>query len=223
MHQKVKRHPIIIMAMIATLLAACMADEVGGVYMISEEVDSLHAVADQKAEITFNAGGNWTARASDSWLEVSPQTGNGGRNTLTIRTTKQNRTKQPRQTQVIISSDGRSQAIPVIQRGDYALFDTLSYLVGAEGGEVTLRFTTNVPKGDLYVSYLKYNWYFIENNEGNTRAADEWSGRVKTITVLPNDSTEARSAIFVLGFYNEMKNFMVLDSAIIRQAGALSP
>ncbi len=220
MRQTVQRHLLPLTAIIAVLLTACMADEVGGVYMITKETDTLHAVADQKAELTFNAGGEWTASTADSWLEITPQNGDGGRNTITVRTTEQNRTKQLRKTLVMISSDGKSQAVPVIQRSDFALFDTLSYQVGPEGDEVILSFTTNVPKGELYISYVKYGWFSIESNEEKTRAG-EWSGKVKPITVMPNESTEERSAKFVLGFYDERKNFMVLDSTWIHQKGAV--
>lgn len=220
MRQTVQRHLLLLTAVIAVLLTACMADEVGGVYMITKETDTLHAVADQKAELTFNAGGEWTASTADSWLEITPQNGDGGRNTITVRTTEQNRTKQLRKTLVMISSDGKSQAVPVIQRNDFAFFDTLSYQVGSEGDEVILSFTTNVPKGELYISYVKYGWFSIESNEEKTRAG-EWSGKVKPITVMPNESTEERSAKFVLGFYDERKNFMVLDSTWIHQKGAV--
>ena len=220
MRQTVQRHLLPLTAIIAVLLTACMADEVGGVYMITKETDTLHAVADQKAELTFNAGGEWTASTADSWLEITPQNGDGGRNTITVRTTEQNRTKQLRKTLVMVSSDGKSQAVPVIQRSDFAFFDTLSYQVGPEGDEVILSFTTNVPKGELYISYVKYGWFSIESNEEKTRAG-EWSGKVKPITVMPNESTEERSAKFVLGFYDERKNFMVLDSTWIHQKGAV--
>ena len=220
MRQTVRSPLFSLMAMIAIILTGCMADEVGGVYMITTEVDSLYSVAEQKADITFNAGGDWTARTSDSWLEVSPQTGKGGRNMVTVRTTEQNRTKQLRKAQVIITSDGKSRAIPVIQRSDYALFDAPEYQIGPEGGEVILSFSTNVPKGVLYISYFKYNWYSIEDAEEKTRA-EGWNGKVKPITVMPNDSTATRSAKFTLGFYDDMKRFLILDSTCIRQMGVV--
>ena len=209
------------MAAIATLLTACMADEVGGVYMITEEVDTLHAVADQKAEILFNAGGEWTAKSSESWLEAIPETGAGGRNIITIRSTEPNRTKQVRQALLTITSDGKSKTIQVVQRNEFALFDTNEYVVDPKGGEVVMSFTTNVPKGVLYISYLKYDWYSLDTL-GRTRA-EEWSGKVKPIKVSANETEEERSAKFVLGIYDDNKSFMVLDSTIIRQEGMLAP
>lgn len=198
------------------LFYSCTADEVGGVYLITKEVDTLHAVANQTAEIMFNAGGKWTAKATESWLELSSPSGEGGRNIITVRSTEQNRTKQLRKSQVIITSDGKSQTVQVMQRDDYALFDAHEYLVDAVGGEVKMAFSTNVKKGMLFISYYNYNWYSMEDTEEKTRTV-EWSGKVKPITVLTNETAEARSAKFTLGIYDERKKFMALDSTWIRQ------
>ena len=200
------------------LFTSCIADEVGGIYMISERVDTLHAVADQKADILFNAGGIWTAKASDNWLEVSPETGDGGRQIITVRSKEQNYTKQPRKTQVTITSDGKSKTIQVVQRGDFALFGSHEYVVDPTGGEVNMTFTTNVAKGELYVSYLKLEWLSIADAEEKTRA-EEWSGKIKPIIVIPNETSESRAAKFILGIYDERKIFMALDSTWIRQEG----
>jgi hypothetical protein len=217
-----QRHLLLIAAFLAAILTGCIADEVGGIYMVSERVDTLHAVADQKADILFNAGGMWTAKASDSWLEVSPETGNGGRNIITVRSKDQNLTKQPRKTQVTITSDGKSKIIQVVQRGDFALFDSHEYVVDPAGGEVNMTFTTNISKGELYVSYLKLEWISIEDAEEKTRA-EEWGGKIKPITVTPNEASEDRAAKFILGIYDERKIFMALDSTWIRQKGLSAP
>ena len=216
---QVHRHLLFWAILLAVVLTGCIADEVGGVYVITEETDTLHAIANQTADMMFNAGGTWTAKASDSWLKVSPETGNGGRNIITVRSTEQNRTKQLRKAQVIITSDGKSKAIQVVQRDDYALFDSREYLVDAAGGEVNITFATNVEKGKLYISYFKLGWCTMAEAEEKTRA-EEWNGNVRPITVLPNETTEARSTRFVLGIYDEKKNFMALDSVWIRQAAS---
>ena len=204
------------------LFISCIADEVGGVYLITEEVDTLHVVADQTADIMFNAGGKWTARTSENWLEISPESGEGGRNGITVRTTEQNRTKQLRRAQVIITSDGKSKTVQIVQRDDFAFFDSCEYVVGPEGRDVDITFSTNVEKGTLYISYYKLNWCFMADTEEKTRA-EEWSGKVKPITVLPNETSEARSTKFTLGIYDEKKNFMAMDSTWIRQEGISTP
>jgi len=218
----VRRNLVSTMVFTAALLIGCIADEVGGVYLITEEADTLHAVADQTTDIMFNAGGKWTARTSENWLEISPESGEGGRNGITIRTTEQNRTKQLRRAQVIITSDGKSKTVQIVQRDDFAFFDSCEYVVGPEGRDVDITFSTNVEKGKLYISYYKLNWCFMADTEEKTRA-EEWSGKVKPITVLPNETSETRSTKFTLGVYDEKKNFMALDSTWIRQEGILTP
>ncbi|MBR0166882.1 MAG: BACON domain-containing protein [Prevotella sp.] len=218
----IQRNLVPVMVFIAALLIGCIADEVGGVYLITKETDTLHAVADQKTDIMFNAGGEWTAKALDNWLEVSPETGKEGRNIITVRSTKQNCTKQLRKARVIITSDGKSKTIEVVQRDDYAFFDSNEYVLDADGGEINMPFTTNVEKGKLYITYYKLNWCFIADSEDKTRT-EEWSGSVKHITVMPNETTEARSTRFTLGIYDEKKNFMALDSTWVRQGGISTP
>ena len=204
------------------LFISCIADEVGGVYLITKEADTLHAVADQTADIMFNAGGKWTAKASEKWIEVSPEMGNSGRNIITVRSTEQNRTKQLRRAQVIITSDGKSGTAQIVQQDDFAFFDSYEYVVGPEGGDVDITFSTNVEKGKLYISYFQLNWCFMADDEEKTRA-EEWNGKIKPITVLPNETSEARSTKFTLGIYDEKKNFMALDSTWIRQEGISTP
>ena len=81
-----------------------------------------------------------------------------------------------------------------------------------------MTFTTNVAKGELYVSYLKLEWLSIADAEEKTRA-EEWSGKIKPIIVIPNETSESRAAKFILGIYDERKIFMALDSTWIRQEG----
>ena len=208
--------------LLAELLSGCLADEVGGVYMVTEKVDTLQAVADQKADILFYAGGTWTAKSTDNWLEITPETGNGGRNMVTVRSKEPNHTRELRKTQVIIMSDGKSKTIEVVQRDEFALFKESEYIVEPEGGEVNIGFTTNVERGRLYVSYLKFDWYSIADAPKKTRV-EVWDGQIRSLTVQPNNTPEPRSAKFILGIYDERKIFMPLDSTWVRQKGSLTP
>ena len=207
-----------VLLLVGLHLAGCIADEVGGVYMLTDRTDTLQAVADQQANIEFNASGEWTARTTDTWLEVAPQSGPKGRNIIQVRSTQANRTRQLRKGEVIVSSDGKSKAVEVVQRDDYALFGANQYLVGPEGGEVNISFSTNVESGHLYISYVKYNWYSIGDSSSATRS-DSWDGKIKPIMVSPNENPEPRSARFVLGIYDKRKVFLPLDSTWIHQGG----
>jgi len=199
------------------ILAGC-ADEVGGVYVTMEASDSLQAIKGQATAAAFIASGEWTAKPEVDWLRVEPNRGSAGRQIISIISTAQNRTRADRTGYVSISSDGKQQLIAVHQRGDYALFDQKEYVVGPEGGEVNLTFDTNVERGKLMISYYRLDWIMLPQ-QGETRVGD-WKGAVNHITVLPNDSVEERSTEFVLGFYNEKKYFLRLDTAVVRQLSA---
>jgi hypothetical protein len=139
-------------------LTGCVSDEVGGVYLVSQEPESMYPVANHYVEILFQAGGDWTASTSTDWLEVTPSQGSGGRNAVTLRTTSANKTKAERSALLTIVSDGKRESMTIRQSGDYAVFDQDEYVVDAAGGPLTLTFTSNMDRNNLYVSYQKLDW-----------------------------------------------------------------
>ncbi len=205
----------LIVISLAVILIGC-ADEVGGVYLVEGQESTLHAVADQVTTVYFTAGDSWTATPTVDWLETSPQSGEGGRNSVSIITRLPNRTRKERIGQVIIASGGKQQTVQVVQLNEYASFEPKVYEVGPDGGEVNMSFETNIERGTLLLSYMKFDWVKMPNETANTRS-DEWKGKVKTIMILPNDTPAERSAPFVLGIYDEKKQFLGLDTAWVQQ------
>lgn len=202
--------------LIVSVLIGCIADEVGGVYIVSSPTEELYAVANHSTSAFFLAGGKWTATPSVDWLEVTPSSGEGGRNDIVIKTTKPNLTMQERTGSVVITSDGKSQEVFVRQRAEYASFDQKEYVVDSAGGVVIMPFVSNIEKGKLMVFYYLHDWIVMPEQKNGTRG-EIWNGTLKPITVLPNPTPEERSTVFVLGFYNDKKRFLGLDSARIRQ------
>ena len=202
---------------IASVLIGCMADEVGGIYLISGETDEMYSLPKQTVTVYFHAGGKWTASPSVDWLEVAPSSGEGGRNAIAITTTKPNITMQERIGSVVITSDGKSETVNIRQRGEYAFFDPKEYVVDSAGGVVNMTFTSNIEKSKLLISYfLLIDWIVIPDHKNETRG-EIWNGTVKPITVLPNLTSEERSTFFILGVYDDKKKFLGLDTAWIRQ------
>ena len=73
------------------LLVGCIADEVGGVYLLTETVDDMPSAKNHSAEVYFQAGDMWKARSSADWLAVDPTEGESGRNEIVLRTVEANR------------------------------------------------------------------------------------------------------------------------------------
>lgn len=204
------------LVLLAVVLIGCVADEVGGIYLLSKEADVLHAVANQTTTAYFNAGGKWTAVPSVDWLTVSPSSGDGGKNAIVITTAFPNHTMEERTGAIVITSDGKSETVYVRQRNEYAFFEQKEYMVDSNGGEVNMGFTSNVEKGTLMISYLLLNWIVMADSQSGSRG-DVWNGKIKPITILPNHTGLERSAPFVLGFYDENKRFLGLDTAWVYQ------
>ena len=202
-------------------LTGCVSDEVGGVYLVSQEPESMYPVANHYVEILFQAGGDWTASTSTDWLEVTPSQGSGGRNAVTLRTTSANRTKAERSALLTIVSDGKRESMTIRQSGDYAVFDQDEYVVDAAGGPLTLTFTSNMDRSNLYVSYQKLDWISWSEPIGETRT--DWLGRMRELTVSPNPSEDERQAIFVLSTYSRRQELMGLDTTRVRQLGVSAP
>ena len=202
-------------------LTGCVSDEVGGVYLVSQEPESMYPVANHYVEILFQAGGDWTASTSTDWLEVTPSQGSGGRNAVTLRTKSANRTKAESSALLTIVSDGKQESMTIRQSGDYAVFDQDEYVVDAAGGPLTLTFTSNMDRNNLYVSYQKLDWISWSEPNGETRT--DWLGRMRELTVSPNPSEDERQAIFVLSTYSRRQELMGLDTTRVRQLGVSAP
>ena len=117
---------------------------------------------------------------------------------------------------MIIASGGKEQTVEVVQLNEYALFDPKVYEIGPEGGGVDMSFETNIERDTLLLSYVKLDWVKMPEEKAKTRV-DGWKGKVKTITILPNDTPVERSTPFMLGIYDDNKDFMPLDTAWVRQ------
>ena len=202
-------------------LGGCVADVVGGVYIVSDEPESMYPVANHIVELFFQAGGDWTATTSEDWLEVSPNHGEGGRNAVTVKTIATNKTKAERTALLTISSGGKQESLTIRQSGDYAIFDKKEYVVDAEGGPLSISFTSNMDRENLYVSYQKLEWISWTQPVSGTRA--DWQGRLKELTVSPNPTGEERQAIFILSTYSRRKELFGLDTTWVRQLGASAP
>ena len=201
------------------LLVGCIADEVGGVYLVSEGTGEMPSAKDFGAEVFFQAGDTWRAWSSASWLSIDPKEGKSGRNGIVMRTVEANHTKTRRVATVTIESGGKQQLLTVWQRNDYALFEPREYVVDAEGGKVNMTFSSNVSKDSLLIRYLPVSWLEWEDDSAKTRVAD-WNGKVRTLVAKPNPRETERIAYFVLVLTGERRmDYQVLDTAWLRQLG----
>ena len=210
----------IIIISIVTLLVGCIADEVGGIWMVTEPSGEMPSKQDYITEVYFQAGDDWRAWSSDGWLNVNPSEGKGGHNAIRLRTMTANRTREHRKATVTIESGGKQEILTLWQRNDYALFDQREYTVDMNGGEVNMTFQSNIPKDSLLIMYYPQEWFaFVEDSSKKTRVAD-WDGKVKTLLVQPNTEEMEREVFFLLMLSGARRiDYQVLDTAWVRQPG----
>lgn len=204
-------------AMVLLALAGCIADDVGGIYLVTEDTPKLYSVPNHGVEVMFHAGAGWTASSSADWLTLTPSQGEGGRNKVVVMTNATNRTKQERSAVLTFESGGRQEQMTIWQRSDYALFDQPTYEVGPEGDTLNISFCSNIDRKNLYVSYQKLDWIGWTEPVANTRT--DWKGRLKQLTITPNPTTEERKTFFILITYGSKGEPLPLDTTWVYQRG----
>ena len=184
------------------------------------QVDSSELVADcvsgATAVLHISAQTEWSVAGYDKKLfSVSPLSGNAGESTLTVRTKSANCTNGDRNSTITLSSDGMQKEIPLRQIPAFK-FDTLDFVIPAEGGASSFPFTF-ARDDDSVVKTSDYDSNFREMLNGTAIPAGshysaEYDGVVFSGTaasqschnvqynIRPNFGTVERSGRFRLFF-----------------------
>lgn len=206
----------------AWFLTGCSSDDSssGMISIESGRVLELPSVASQSVTVSFQARGEWSATCSADWAVVSPKSGSAGNNTITVTTSKTNRTKNTRSGQLVVTSGSERKPVTLVQMSHYAIFDQHQYTVKAEGGTLSFKFKTNVDSEKLRVRYMEADWIHWEEEARLTR--NEWAGETHSITVDRNTSSDSRVALYILSMANQDGEWMGLDTAYVSQSGVVN-
>lgn len=206
----------------ALLFLACSGDDSDSdsISVTSGGVVELSSVVNQSMTVTFQAPGDWSATCSADWVVFSPKAGHAGSNSITVTTSKTNRTKNSRSGQLVITSGSVRKPVTLIQSSLYAIFDQKEYMVEADGGVLSLAFKTNVESDKLMVRYTQQDWIHWENEARQTRA--EWSGKTHNLQVDRNTTADGRVALFVLSMPSRDGEWVGLDTAYVYQSAVVT-
>lgn len=216
-----RKRNIIICGLVATIimLAACTKEDEMNIVSKKVATEQLLPVAGQEVELTFEVNAPWTATTTADWLTIEPTKGTKGTNTITVTTTAINRTKQDRQAAVTVTAGSLHKDFTIRQSGKYAMFNQKEYRIGAEGGQVSMTFKSNIEDTEnLVIGYQNLDWASFADGEKTRR---DWAGTVTAINVEPNTKKGSRWAMFALALMTGSDSWVELDTATIVQAGTM--
>ncbi len=139
-----KRVLLIASVMLAALALSCKKETPVEDAVTIKTNDATVPVEGGVVSIAFNSTAAWTAKSSQSWLTLSPTSGNAGDATIKASVVK-NETNDERIAEVTITAGTKSAVIKIAQSQLDALnVKTDEFTVDAEGGVVEVPVASNV-------------------------------------------------------------------------------
>lgn len=135
---------------------------------------------DNPKYIRVETNGQWKATTQDSWLTVSPASGNGTADVLV--SVHENETTADRNGVITFTMGDKTSSVSVHQRGKYMNVSSTALNYGCEGGSQTISIDTN----SKWNSHCDQNWITITPSSGSGKAT-------LYIAVSENESDEKRS------------------------------
>lgn len=134
--------------------------EVSSFENVTESISLQSAVGDE-ALISFTSASTWEATTEALWLNLSPVSGDAGEGRVKVTVLSENHSNVVRTAEVELRSGNEVHKIAVSQEiGDYVIPESEECLVGVEGGEVRVRYESNVSaeKLKVYTSSETGSW-----------------------------------------------------------------
>lgn len=192
------------------LLASCAEDSVEpGFTVTTGEMIRLSGEVGAQDTIRFTSTREWEASAGSDWVTLSPTSGEAGTCEV-ILTAGANESDSTRTTTVVLTSASLAKAFIVEQlAGDYLQLESDTFRVTAEGGNLLIRFTTNVDDSALKIYGSGSDWL----TQQMTKASSSY---VVALTVLPNMTGRSRTAEIL--FYKESggERLLLAQASIIQ-------
>ena len=135
--------------------------------------------------ITFTANRAWTISASDSWISISPKSGEASKDLVTVRVScNANTTYEDRTAMVILKMEDQTQIVTIKQPANLDLIvQAHSYEMAAKGGNLEIDVRANV----RYEISINADWIRLVETKGLTT-------NTLLFNVSTNNSSEMRSA-----------------------------
>lgn len=130
---------------LTAFVVSCKKEVVPDSVTLSTPTEALVQVEGGVASITFTSNVAWKATSSQSWVTVSPASGEAGENITIKASVLKNETTDNRIAKVTITAGTASATVVITQSQTDAIdVKTLSFTVGCEGGTVEIPISANV-------------------------------------------------------------------------------
>lgn len=197
------------------LFAGCSSDEGGDTtspFTVSTSTEGLTLDSEKgsKMALSFHAKESWRASVDAEWATVSPMTGSAGDNTIQLIAKSFNNTGSVRQgTLTLVSASGRETICFSQQKTDVVNLEQSEYKVGVEGGDLSVKFSSNIRGYKLLVvSQGNAPTWIKGKKDANVKggidvgAGEGLEESEYQFTISANDTHESRSCTFYIRIVN---------------------
>lgn len=222
-------------ALLLPLLTGCSSDDNdnNGSLIIDPVEDAQLSLGYEKGsrvEFRFTAEENWNASVDVDWATISPMTGQAGEQTINVITKSLNNTGSVREGHLTISTkSGKVTSTFKQDKTDIVNLEQQTYNVAAEGGELVVKFSSNIRGHKLLVVQNASQPTWIKGvkdaNDPNDTEAGVGEGLQESeyhFNVLPNEAHKSRSVTFYIRIVNPNDyNEVYITSGVftVEQAG----
>lgn len=197
------------------LFASCASDEDGNSsspFTVTASEDDLVISSEKNAKVllSFSSTESWRASVDVDWATVSPMTGASGSNTIQVISKSFNNTGSVRTGTITLTSASGSTTIHFSQqKADVVNLEKTAYKIGAEGGDLSVKFSSNIRGYKVLVVSQANAPTWIKGKKDANVAGDTESGVKEGLqeseyqfTISPNDTHESRSVTFYIRIVN---------------------
>ena len=182
----------------------------------------MEGTRNSRTSLEFGCSSSWRASVSEDWLTVFPMAGAAGKASLTVIAKQSNLSGENRSAEILVTADdGKTLTFNVLQTAsEVLLLESNEYVIPDSGGELRIRFKSNVSGKKLLYTYTNNVQDWIKPvKDANTKALEDLE---YIMEVLPNPDHSPRTAEFYIEIvnpddYNEC--YMSSDVITVSQEG----
>ncbi len=220
------RHKILgqiaVIALILGVISCNKEKEESRFFVYSGGPAEMEGTRNSRTSLEFGCSSSWRASVSEDWLTVFPMAGAAGKASLTVIAKQSNLSGENRSAEVLVTAaDGKTLTFNVLQTAsEVLLLESNEYVIPDAGGELRIRFKSNVSGKKLLYTYTNNVQDWIKPvKDANTKALEDLE---YIMEVLPNPDHSPRTAEFYIEIvnpddYNEC--YMSSDVITVSQEG----